>query len=187
MKHLFVAALCALALASGSAAALAQASHNDGSVGFHYAAAPIGTRWWFAGQKVGIDLGFGYSQTPRPSDTSKKLNTWRIDAGLPLVLKSWEGVHVLFRPGVRYESAEEELANGLGGFSIESNKTLDVQAELEAEVFLRDNVSVSASEGVVVENFNPAAAGAKTTTNVFTEGRNFTTIGFHVYFLGGSK
>jgi hypothetical protein len=57
-----------------------------------------------------------------------------------------------------------------------------IQGELEAEVFLVDNVSVSASQGFQFTNFDPAVGGSE--TDFGTTGANFTNLGFHVYLFG---
>ena len=53
------------------------------------------------------------------------------------------------------------------------------------EVFLVDNFSVSASHGIGFVSFEPV--GGDSETSFTTIGRNFTTVGFHMYFLGGSQ
>ena len=56
-------------------------------------------------------------------------------------------------------------------------------AEIEAEIFIVDNVSVSASHGIAFSSFNPPGPGDSEST-FSTFGNNFTQVGFHVYFLG---
>ena len=158
------------------------AEHMNGSLGFHTSTAPVGVRWWFGAQKVGVDLGFGYGSSPSDDFPSEKLKHWAIDGGVPIVFKSWSKVHVLFRPGVLYESAESDA--GLATFSTVKTKTLTVSGEIEAEVFLADNFSVSASHGVAYTSIDPPGPGDNI-TSFETLGKNFTDVGFHVYFFGG--
>jgi hypothetical protein len=40
--------------------------HYSGAIGFHNVDAPLGGRWWFAGQMVGLDFGLGFQSTPAP-------------------------------------------------------------------------------------------------------------------------
>ena len=185
MKRLFLAAVCSLTLL-GAAAAYADATHPSGGLGFHSSSAPVGVRWWLAGQKVGIDAGIGFSSTPSGISASDKVTGWSIDAGVPFVMKSWDGVHVLFRPGLVYSSQQvgfdSSPAAGIQ-FDTENETSFGVSGEIEAEVFLRDNVSVSASHGIRFSSFNPAGPG-DSITSFSTIGNNFTEVGFHVYFLG---
>lgn len=192
MKRLFLVTACSFALAAVATVAFAappDAMHASGGVGFHDSSAPLGVRWWLASQKVGIDVGLGLSSTPSSIDPKEKEMGWALDLGVPFVMHSWEGAHVLFRPGVLYKSEEVGFdADPGAGFQFDTEKqtNLAVQAELEAEVFLRDNVSVSASHGIAFETFDPGF-GADSQSSFRTLGNNFTNIGFHVYFLGGGK
>ena len=191
MKRLFLAVSCSFALIAGTTVAFAEAPdamHASGGVGFHDSSAPLGLRWWLGGQKVGIDVGLGFSSTPSAIDSKEKETGWAIDLGVPLVLHSWQAAHVLFRPGLLYQSQEigfdaDPTTPGVQ-FDTEKQTTTRVQAELEAEIFVRDNVSVSASHGIAFESFDPGF-GADSESSFGTIGHNFTTIGFHVYFLGG--
>lgn len=193
MKRLFlaVASSFALVLAAGASfAAPPDATHAPIGAGFHDVAAPLGIRWWLSGQKVGIDAGLGFASTPSGIDPNENELGWTLDLGVPLVMHSWSQAHVLFRPGILYTSQEVGFDSdpGTGGvqFDTDDATTFVLQGELEAEVFLRDNVSFSASTGIAYQTFNPALGGDSETT-FQTLGRNFTNIGFHVYFLGGKR
>jgi len=191
LKRTYAVAIVTLALAASVAVpaiSQAQATHASGALGFHSTTAPVGIRWWTAGQKVGVDLGFGYSQDPAGAPyPNEKLNSWAIDAGVPFVLRSWDRVHFMFRPGILYQSAQERAATATGppvAFDTENRTTFNVSGELEAEVFLADNVSVSASHGVAYQSINPPGSGDNI-TSFSTFGNNFTEVGFHVYLFGG--
>jgi hypothetical protein len=161
-------------------------AHRSGSIGFHSIEAPIGTRWWLGGQKIGIDLGLGLSSTPAPSYDEESLTGWAIDVGIPIVVKNWDMVHVLFRPGFLYESQEEQMSSPPDPFDSDSETSFTVTAELEAEVFIVHNFSVSASSGFGFVSESPAGGG-DSETSFGTLGNNFSHIGFHVYFLGGGE
>ena len=187
MKRLFFVSICSLSLLLGAAAAHAQANHASGGIGFHSSGAPLGVRWWLAGQKVGLDAGLGFSSRPSAISPDDKETGFAFDVGVPFVMKSWEGVHLLFRPGLVYTSQQigfdsDGATPGIQ-FDTQTETTLGISAELEAEVFLRDNFSVSASSGVLFSSFNPAGPG-DSITNLTTIGNNFTEVGFHLYFLG---
>jgi hypothetical protein len=175
-----------LVVASPAVVRAADAMHNNGGLGFHNTEAPIGLRWWFAGQKIGLDVGFGFESDPAPLFPDENLNAWAIEAGVPFVWHSWDRAHLLFRPGILYTSEEFVAAAPPDDFDTEDGTTFVIMGELEAEVFLVDNVSVSASHGIGFESFDPPGGG-DSITSFSTFGRNFTTIGFHVYFFGGGQ
>jgi len=104
--------------------------------------------------------------------------------GVPIVLKSWDRLHVLFRPGIFHESQQVQATTPPEPFDTESQATLRVTGEIEAEAFLLDRFSVSASHGIGWNRYDPAF-GAETETSFGTLGRGFTQIGFHVYLFGG--
>jgi hypothetical protein len=159
------------------------AVHKSGSIGFHQAAAPLGVRWWLAGQKVAIDLGVGFSSDPSLAYGDKHLKSFAISGGVPICVQSWSRMHVLFRPGVLYQSQQFDASAGPPApFTTESEKTLTISGEIEAEAYLLENFSVSASTGVAYESFDPGFGGAKE-KSFRTVGGNFTTVGFHAYLF----
>jgi hypothetical protein len=160
------------------------AEHKSGGLGFHDVDAPIGGRWWLSGQKVALDLGVGYQAVPAPDYNSEHLKTFAIDAGLPIRLKSWHQMHLLARPGFFYQTRQVQAAAPPAAFDTENQKTIRISGELEAEAFLLDNFSVSASHGIIWSQFDPGF-GAEKQTTFGTLGRGFTSVGFHVYLFGG--
>jgi len=215
MRRVIVVA-CAVALVAGFGAGRASAdmdSHMDGvavhnsiGLGFHNTEAPIGVRWWFAGQKVGLDLGIGVTNIEAedasslgpgfdpddPAVDDETIMGWALDVGVPLVLRSWPKAHFMVRPGLLFTSQEvpfdEDLATPGVQFDTESETSFAVRSELEGEVFLADNVSVSASHGLQFTSSTPADfpgfAESESSTTFSTFGRNFTTVGFHWYLWG---
>ena len=195
MKKQIGAVVLALTMATGAAFADApDAEHNSIGLGFHSLAiptlnsselrvnAPIGVRWWLSGQKIGVDLGVGFrSDHATPDET---LSSWAVDVGVPIVLHSWDRVHFLFRPGLNYAS-QEEILSLTPTVEKDSDTFMTISAELEAEVFLADNVSVSASHGIGFVSYNPAEEDEESTTDFGTFGTNFTSLGFHIYLWGG--
>ena len=187
---LFAAAAALVSMHPGQARAQAAeepAEHRDGSLGFHDVDAPLGVRWWFSGQKVGLDLGAGFQSNSAgpvgyPND---HLKTFAVAAGVPLTLKSWRQVHFLFRPGIFYQNEQVRASVPPEPFATENQKTIRVTGELEAEAFLLDNFSVSASHGIGWSQFDPGF-GADKETSFGTLGRGFTSVGFHLYLFGGS-
>lgn len=176
MKRLI--GMLVLGLVVGAGAASAQ-NGPKGALGFHNIDAPLGIRWWLS-PKVGIDAGLGYgsNQVSTSATTTASVSNFTADAGVPIVLKSWDKVHFAVRPGLSYHSQE------LFGTS-DNDITITIGGELEAEVFLADNLSVSAAQGIAFEHFDPADPTESSTTDWGTTGANFTHIGFHVYLFGG--
>jgi hypothetical protein len=157
--------------------------HHNGGLGFHSIDAPLGGRYWFANQKVGLDFGFGLRSTPAPS-YDEHLTGWAVELGLPIVVKSWDKVHILARPGFVYDSQEREMSDPPEPFATDDETTIALTAELEAEVFIASNFSVSASHGIGYFKVDPAGGGdSDSSWNTF--GSDFSHIGFHYYFFGG--
>ncbi len=185
-------AACALLLtlaAFAPAAARAEmplGEHMSGSLGFHHEEAPVGVRWWLPGQKVGIDAGIGFSSQPSSLFPDEKLQAWALDLGVPFVFHSWERVHLIARPGLLWRSREVELTAPPLAFQRGTLNQFDLSGEIETEIFLVSNVSVSASEGLALTIVNPPGPGDNQ-TSLNTLGNNFTRIGFHVYFFGGNR
>ena len=179
MKRLIC--MVAIALTASAGAALAQPMHYSGGLGFHRTEAPVGLRWWLSGQKIALDAGVGFGSTDIGDET---LSNWAIDLGLPIALKTWDRVHFMVRPGILYES--QEFFDPTPVPTTDTGTTMTILGELEAEVFLAENMSVSASHGIGIVNFNPPFGGSSS-TDWSTFGANFTEIGFHVYLFGPSR
>ena len=176
MKRLIC--MVAIALIASAGAALAQGpTHNSGGLGFHSSDAPIGIRWWLNGQKIALDAGVGFGSTDTGTET---LSNWQLDFGVPICLKTWDKVHFMVRPGILYESQDVIVGPGT-----DTDSDLIILGELEAEYFIADNLSISASHGIGIDNNNPPVGSS--TTNWTTFGNNFTEVGFHVYLFSPSK
>lgn len=171
-----------------SAQDMPSGEHKNIGLGFRNGTAPVGVRWWMAGQKVGVDLGIGFSSESAIFDDYPDESTSRLafEIGVPIVVKSWSRVHFIFRPGFSYEKQEVVVSDaGLGEpFETEDIKTMRISGELEAEVFLVDNVSLSAAHGLAYESVEFPGVDDKF-TSFSTVGDNFTSLGFHIYLFGG--
>lgn len=179
MKRWIVFLALALTLVA-TGVATAQPTHSNIGLGFHNVQAPLGVRWWFTGQKVALDAGIGFGSHEDPA-TDEDLSDFAFDIGVPIRLKSWDRVHFMVRPGILYTSQEEFAPPPAG--NTDNTTALSVIGELEAEVFLAENVSFSAAHGLAITNTDFAGGGSSTTMG--TLGSNFTNIGFHVYLFGG--
>jgi len=201
MKRVMLTVVCSLSLFATASFAHDKGAneHAHGGFGFHDISAPLGIRWWLSGEKAAIDVGVGYGSDPAaPAGSTfenETVNHFAIDLGVPFVMHSWDGVHVLFRPGLLYTSQQvgfDALPGPGETFDTDNETNLSVRAELEGEVFLRDNVTVSASTGIEFithQDANTSQGGPDpdSQTSFGTMGRQFTQIGFHLYFLGGKE
>jgi len=169
--------LVALAMVVSAGVASAQGATVKGALGFHSIEAPLGIRWWLS-DKIALDGGLGFGSNEVGGET---FSNWAFDLGLPISLKSWDRVNFMIRPGLLYTSQEETTGPGTTGDTTE----MILLAELEAEVFLAENFSVSASHGLGIVNTDPATGSS--TSDWSTFGNNLTNIGFHVYLFGGSR
>ena len=158
-----------------------------GGLGFRTLDAPIGLRWWFTDQ-VGLDAGVGFESTKvnftdvnnNPADET--LSKFSIDVGMPWALKRWDKVHFLLRPGVLYTTEDDaDLFFISDGAFKEKRNTITVTGELELELFLAKNASISASHGVGFVSTKLDLAGQEADTFFGSFGSDFTTLGFHVY------
>lgn len=162
----------------------APARHAHGGLGFHTTQAPIGFRWWMTGQKVAFDAGVGFgSERASSAYPDEKVTNWTIDFGVPLVMRSWDRAHVMFRPGLLYHSQQVVVSSPPDPFDTDDETSFSLTAEIEGEVFLVDNVSFSASHGIQFTSLDPVGSG-DSITSFSTIGRNFTQVGFHIYFFG---
>jgi len=164
------------------------ATHAKGALGFHRPNAPVGFRWWTS-DKMAIDFGLGVEADESPdlesddADATTHLIHFAVDAGIPFVWKTWDKVHVLFRPGINWTS-EQDYITGPNGPEKDRSSTMKITAEFEGEVFLVENFSVSASHGICVRMVSPPGDG-DSTMDFGTIGDQFTEVGFHMYIFGG--
>lgn len=156
--------------------------HPKGGVGFHNFEAPLGGRWWFS-PKMAIDANLGIGSQDDPG-TDESLSNFALDIGFVWALKSFDKMHLILRPGYFYQSDEEVIDNG-PPVEKDSNVLSSLSVELEAELFLTSHFSVSAASGIAFGSFDPAGP-ADSFSAWQTTGSNWTTLGFHAYFLGGN-
>ena len=162
------------------------ATHAAGGIGFRDSSAPLAVRWWLGGaQRVAIDVGAGFSsQKVESGSDSKRLFDYAVDVGVPILAKSWEQAHLLLRPGILVASEEAARYNLQSGRITGSDRgsLVLLSLELEAEVFLVKNVSISAAHGIGV--VNDKRLGQERPASFGSFGENFTSLGFHVYLFG---
>lgn len=150
------------------------------------AAPTIGIRHWFTSQ-MGGDLAVGFSTVSVENNGTKtdEGSGFAFDAGLPISMKSWDKVNVIFRPGVEFESAKlTDKTTSAPGNEIKAT-IFAVSGELEVEYMIADKLSISAAHGIAYSNTkledNSSPANELKVNGFNTIGNNFTTLGFHVY------
>jgi hypothetical protein len=153
-------------------------------LGFRTTQAPIGGRWWITSM-IGVDAGFGFSSEEANTfdlggnEIQGTLESWAVDAGLPLCLKQWQRVHFIARPGFFYRSEDDaETFFLLGEF--EKRTEWVASLDLEVEIFLAANASVSASHGIAYVS-EQLESEDTANTRITSRGGNLTAVGFHVY------
>ncbi len=186
-NRLILAASAVITLSLCGAALTAEgATHKTFGPGFHSVEAPVGFRYWISDQKFALDLGLGFNSVPAGIDPNEKEKSYAFEVGVPIVCHSWDRAHALIRPGILYQSQQIgfDVDPGTSGvqYDTDNETTFDLLLEGEAEVFLVDNVSVSAAHGLRFRRFTPAF-GADGESSFGTRGNNFTTIGFHIYLF----
>jgi hypothetical protein len=188
-RPLFLA-LAGIAVTSALAAA-EPVTNKSIALGFHSRTEPLGGRWWFSPQ-LGVDLGFGFGleKAETTIDTNgdlvddtrieDTLGHWAVEAGMPWTAWRWEGVRVMLRPGLSYQS-EDDFGSFLQDGSRVKLNTFGASGEIEVEVPVATNVTLSAAQGLQYTTSKLDAPGATSTWTLDATGQDFTTIGFHVY------
>ena len=150
------------------------------------AAPTIGIRHWFT-PTMGVDLAVGFASVSVENNGTKtdEGSAFAFDAGLPISMKSWDKVNVIFRPGVEFESAKlTDKTTSAPGNEIKAT-IFAVSGELEVEYMIADKLSISAAHGIAYSNTkledNSSPANELKVNGFNTIGNNFTTLGFHVY------
>jgi hypothetical protein len=168
----FVVVLC---MAAGTAAA----GDMTGRIGLGFTSldAPVGLRYWFT-PRMGVDLGFGYHSFG-DFGGGDRLNNYTVAAALPInIHRVGDRVSFNFLPGVAYSKLEDVSSSYYPG------KFIDISARLEFEVFVTQDLSVSAAHGVMVSIINPDDSTLDNVTDFNTTGSNLTEFGVHYYLPG---
>lgn len=178
MKRLIGWVALALVVCAGAASAQGGGEFK-GALGFHNVEAPVGIRWWI-NDKVALDAALGVGSDENTA-VDENLSRWALDLGVPILLRSFDRLDFLVRPGIMFQSQEGVVDPG-PPLVTDDGTTMTLGVELEAEVFLLENFSVSAAHGFAIVNTDPPVG--ESTSDWGTTGANFTNIGFHVYLFG---
>jgi hypothetical protein len=165
-------------------------------LGFRSIEAPIGARWWITSM-FGVDAGFGFSSeqaTTLDFNTTENVTAtllgWTVDVGAPVILKQWTRVHCIARPGFTYHVEDDAETFFLGIGAVGERTAWSAGLDLEVELFLVSNVSLSASYGIVYQretlklddDGDGTFDSEEDITNVLnSRGGNLTELGIHVY------
>jgi hypothetical protein len=144
------------------------------------ATATVGGRQWFNSQ-VGFDLGLGYNSFKAEQGTQTE--TWTgvsFDLGLPIVVKKFDKVNFIFRPGFQYGTLEDKDESVVPTTTVKYTMT-GFSGTLEAEWMVADNVSISAAHGLAWASMKDDGTPELKFTSIGTTGSNFTQLGFNIY------
>ena len=167
-KILFITLVLGLVASS----AFAHDTAKRFGLGFNTSSSPLGFRYWFS-PKLGLDVGVGVSVDDQGSES---FTDWSVSGGLPInLIHVGDRVNMHFLPWVQYTSVD------LGA---DTASIIDLVAGLEFEVFVTNDLSVSATQGVDFQITSPPSP-AESETDISTFGLNLTEFGVHYYLPGG--
>ncbi len=145
------------------------------------AASPtLGGRQWF-NDAMGVDFGLGYNSFKAEQGTQTE--TWTgfsFDIGLPIVLKKFDKVNFILRPGFQWGSLEDKDETVFPTATTKYTMT-GFSGTFEAEWMVADNLSISASHGLAWASLEDDGTPKVKFTSMGTTGNNFTQLGFNLY------
>jgi hypothetical protein len=169
---------CVMALVASTAFAHDTAKRLG--LGFNSTDTPLGIRYWFS-PKLGLDVGVGINVDDNAGGTGESATNWAFSAGIPItMLKAGDRVNMHFLPWVQYSSFD--LGEDPGTGESLTGTVFTLVAGLEFEVFVTNDFSVSALQGV---EFDIAGGDYESETDISTIGNNLTEFGVHYYLPGG--
>jgi len=194
MSRRIIAVLVASSLLA-AAPALADRTHTIG-IGYHQSNTPIGGRWW-ASPRIGVDLGLGVDAEKAEADVDTNddgvpdvritdtLAEWTANVGTPWVAWAGPNVRVLLRPGFEYHSEDDFDSFLTDGSRVKLN-SYAVTGEVEVELNVWENLTMSASHGLEFRSSKLDAPGAQSTWTAGTTGTDFFRLGFYVFLWGSA-
>jgi hypothetical protein len=195
MPRRFVAPVVA-ALLLVSAPALAERTHTIG-LGYRQTNTPIGARWWIT-PRVGADIGFGLDASKESAEVDTNddgipdvritdtLAEWTLNMGAPWAAWSNDYVRVLLRPGFEYHTEDDFDSFLATGGRVKLN-SYAVTGEVEVELNVWKDLTISASHGVEFRSNKLDVPGAESFWTAGTTGTDFFRLGFFVYLWGAAK
>lgn len=179
MKRIALFAALATTLVASAAMAAGPAKGKFG-LGYFDPNAPVGVRYW-VNEKVGVDLGVGFSQT---EDQAETLNGYRIDIGVPISVANYENAFFFVRPGFIYDTQQDLLVD-FGPPVVVDKYDINSWAiglDLGVEWFINDRFSLQVGHGFGYSSTKADLPGAETSTGIQTRDLGISNVGFHFYF-----
>ena len=150
---------------------------SGSGLGFNSSDTPLGVRYWFS-PKLGLDVGVGFFSDDDGDETS---TDWAVSGGLPIsLIQAGDRVNLNLLPWVQYSSID--LGEDPVTDESLTGTVFDVIVALEFEVFVTNDLSVSAMQGI---GFSIAGGDFESETDIATLGNNLTEFGVHYYLPGG--
>ena len=191
MPRRFIAVLVASSVLA-AAPALAERTNSIG-LGYRQTTTPIGVRWWLS-PRLGLDVGFGVNAEKAQAEVdlvapfdgvpdtrvTDTLAGWTVNVGTPWPAWVGSNVRVLLHPGFEYHS-EDDFDSFLANGSRVKRNSYAVTGEVEVELNVWDNLTMSASHGVEFRSTKLNAPGATSTWTAGTTASDFFQLGFFVY------
>lgn len=139
-------------------------------LGWYSISAPIGGRV-LINNNVGIDLGLGYANKNALGTTDDRFH---INLGVLFNAVKAGDVNFFIRPGVELQTNARSVGNEL-------KSKLIVTADLGAEWFVTDQLSLSVGHGLQFEQVSDATDDSKWGISAL-RALSFSNVGFHFYF-----
>jgi hypothetical protein len=165
LKKIFFAILTFIITTS----TLAQSELKFG-LGWYSMSAPVGGRVWF-NQNVGLDLGLGYADKNFLGSSNDRFH---LNAGIVFNAVKTSNVNFFVRPGV-------ELQTNARSVGTETKSKMIITADLGAEWFVTDQLSLSVGHGLQFEQISDASDDSKWGVSAL-RALSFSNVGFHFYF-----
>lgn len=142
-------------------------------LGWYSSTAPVGGRVWLT-PEVGLDIGLGFADKNAltgMTGTTVEDSRVHVNIGIPVNVVTTESVNFFIRPGVEYQTNARMVGTELKAKTI-------ITADLGAEWFVSDRMSLSVGHGLQFEQFSGSDDWGITALRALS----FENVGFHFYF-----
>jgi hypothetical protein len=160
-----------LALMIASSLSFAQ-EHNKtrAALGWYSPSAPVGGRILF-NNNVGVDLGLGYADKNFLGSTEDRFH---VNVGVLFNAVKTGPVNFFIRPGIEFQTNARTVGD-------ETKSKMIITADLGAEWFVTDQLSLSVGHGLQFEQVSDASDDSKWAVSAL-RALSFSNVGFHFYF-----
>jgi hypothetical protein len=162
------------------------------ALGYHNVLAPLGGRFWFAGQKYGMDFGAGYKfdEQTLQDGSGHVMATLTLDIGFPISVRRWEKLRFIARPGIVFQSIDTEIGRvdvnqEILPSDVAKFYSVGARGEIEVEYFLVNRLSASAGYGAQYLKDKLDYPGSASRGSSESFGGNLFEVGFHLYIWSG--